>query len=270
MEIIAICDERVDDVSTLGQEFPFVEFHCTSGLQTQERLRAIGVGHSRGKIVALTVDHCTPEEHWCRQLMKAHSRDYAGVGGAFEKGIQPGTAINWAVHFYDYCNYGYYQNPVPPGPARALSDGNVSYKREALDRVADLWNESFHVPFVNRALLNRGEGLWLAPDIVVYQNRNIDFSRAIQVAYRRGRVFASTRISKSIQVKRVFYAFFSFLLPLVLLGRLAANTIYKRAQLLPLLKAFPLIALLTMLWACGEFMGYVTGREWSKPGDTYD
>jgi hypothetical protein len=270
MEIIAVYDERIDDVSQLREKFPCVRFHSVSGLQTQEKLRAAGAVLAQGKTVALTVDHCTPEKNWCRRIIEEHTGPYAAVGGALEKGMQPNTAINWAVHFYDYCNYGYYQNPVPRGLARDLSDGNVSYKREALNKVADIWMDSFHVPFVNRALLARGEKLWLSPDIVVYQNRNIGFGRAMQVAYRRGRVFGSTRVLKTGLCKRVLYTFCSFILPLLLLGRFVINVLCKRSQMAAIAKAFPFIVLLAVLWSLGEFMGYLTGRATFKSGQTYD
>ncbi|MDT8303838.1 MAG: glycosyltransferase [Sedimentisphaerales bacterium] len=270
MEIIAVYDERMDDVSELKEKFPCVQFHNVSGLQTQEALRSVGAVLARGKIVALTVDHCTPEENWCRRIVEEHTGPYAAVGGALEKGIQPDTAINWAVHFYDYCNYGYFQNPVSRGPARNLSDGNVSYKREALNKVADIWMNSFHVSFVNRALLAGGEKLWLSPDIIVYQNRNINFIRAVQVAYRRGRVFGSTRVSRTGLYKRVLYTFCSLILPLLLLGRFVMNILSKRSQMAAIVKAFPFIVLLAVLWSVGEFMGYLTGRAMFKSGETYD
>ncbi|MCP4609847.1 MAG: glycosyltransferase family 2 protein [Planctomycetes bacterium] len=270
IEIIAVYDERIDDVSQLKEKFPSVRFHFISGLQTQEKLRAAGTALSQGKIVALTVDHCTPEENWCRRIIDEHTGPYAAVGGALEKGLQPNTAINWAVHFYDYCNYGYYQNPVPRGPARDLSDGNVSYKREALNKVADIWKDSFHVPFVNRALLAKGDKLWLSPEIIVYQNRNIDFGRAVQVAYRRGRVFGSTRVLRAGPYKRVLYTFCSLILPLLLLGRFVMNILYKRSQMAAVAKAFLFIVLLAVLWSVGEFMGYLTGRAIFKSGQTYD
>jgi hypothetical protein len=270
MEIIAVYDDRIDDVSELREKFPNVRFHNVSGLQTQEALRSAGAVLARGKIVALTVDHCTPEENWCRRIVEEHAGSYAAVGGALEKGMQPNTAINWAVHFYDYCNYGYFQNPVSRGPARNLSDGNVSYKREALNKVPDIWKNSFHVSFVNQALLADGEKLWLSPDIVVYQNRNINLGRAVQVAYRRGRVFGSKRVLNSGPYKRVLYTFCSLVLPILLLGRFVINVLCKRSQMAAIVKAFPFIVLLALLWSLGEFMGYLTGRAIFKTGETYD
>ena len=270
MEIIAVCDDRVDGAAQLESRFTGVSFHRVQGIQTQERMRAIGAGLASGKIIALTVDHCTPEKHWCKHIIEEHSGPYAAVGGGFEKGTQPDTLINLAVHFYDYCNYGYFQSPVRRGPAKYLSDGNVSYKREALMSIDGLWKESFHVSFVNAELLAQGQALWLSPDIVVYQNRDITFERAMKVAFRRGRVFGSKRVSDMRKAKRVILLISSFVLPFLLLGRFMMNIVINRAHISDIAKASPLIVLLVFLWSSGEFTGYLTGRALLKPGETYD
>jgi len=270
MEIIAVCDERVDALLGMQSRFENVIFHHMEGLQTQEGMRAIGAGMASGNIIAFTVDHCTPEKHWCKNIIKEHSGPYAAVGGGFEKGTQPDTLINLAVHFYDYCNYGYFQSPVKRGPAKYLSDGNVAYKREALMSVARLWKESFHVSFVNAELLAKGEILWLSPDILVYQNRDITFERAMKVAFRRGRVFGSKRVSEIPKVKRLILLISSIFLPLLLVGRFIMNIIINRAHLSDIAKASPLIILLVFQWSSGELIGYLTGRALMKPGETYD
>jgi hypothetical protein len=269
-EIIAVYDDRVNCPKQFRENFVSVIFHRVRGIQTQERMRAVGACLATGDIIALTVDHCIPDKHWCQRIVEAHAGPYAGVGGGFEIGTQPRTLINLAVHFYDYCNYGYFHSPVKRGPAKYLSDANVSYKREALLTVVDKWKESFHVPFVNEELLARGGTLWLSPDIVVYQNRDISFGRAMEVAYLRGRVFGSKRVSGASSVKKIFYIVSSALLPVLLLGRFTRNILFKRSQLAAIAKASPYIVLLSLIWSTGEFMGYISGRALIRPGETYD
>ena len=264
MEIIVVYHEKVNDISRLKEKFPAVQFYCARGKQTQDKMLALGIQHSRGKVVALTVDHCTPEEHWCANIIKAHTAPYAALGGALEFGAQPGTVVNWAVHLYDYCSYGYYQNPVRRGPACELSDCNVSYKREILDRMANHWANGFHVPLMNRLLLAYGEKLWFSPDLLVYQHRDIDFLSAARIAYKRGRAFASARLLKFTIGQRVFYMIFSPFLPVKLLGKLLLNVLPKRSHLNAFVCAFPLIVLFSILWSLGEFFGFLNGRA----GDT--
>lgn len=264
MEIIVVYHDHVDDISALKEEFSTVQFYRAPGKQTQDKMIALGIKHARGIVVALTVDHCTPEEHWCANIVKAHTAPYAAMGGALDFGTQPGTAVNWAVHFYDYCSYGYYQNPVRRGPACELSDCNVSYKREILDKMANHWANGFHVPLMNRLLLAHGEKLWFSPDLLVYQHRNIDFLNAARIAYKRGRAFASARLSKFTPGQRIFYTVFSPCLPVKLLGKLLVNIMAKRSHLNTFVFAFPLIVLFSILWSWGEFVGFLK----SRAGDT--
>jgi hypothetical protein len=260
MEIIAVYHEGVDNIQALEKDFPGVQFCGASGLQTQAKMITLGITHASGEIVALTVDHCTAEPHWCKKIMELHNGPHTAVGGGLEMGGQSHTAVNWAVHLYDYCSYGYYQHPVKEGPARELSDCNVAYKRMVLEEIADLWANDFHVPLINRALLARGESLWFSPDLLVYQHRSISFARAAGIAYRRGRAFASARMAKCTPVQRIVYMILTPLLPLKLLGKLLGNLVPKGSHLGAMTRAFPFISLFATLWSCGEFVGFVSRR----------
>jgi hypothetical protein len=260
MEVIVVYHEGTGDISFLKERFPSIRFYRATGSLTQARMLALGITRSRGEIVALTVDHCTAEKDWCACIVDAHRGPHAAVGGALEKGDQADTAVNWAVHLYDYCSYGYYQNPVRRGQARELSDCNVSYKRKALVAIGDRWSDEFHVPLVNRALSACGETLWFSPDLLVYQHRNIDYRRAASVAFRRGRAFASARLEKFSLAKRILYTILCLLVPLRQMGRLIINTVPKRSHLNALWRAFPFIFLFSTLWSWGEFLGLVAGR----------
>jgi hypothetical protein len=221
---------------------------------------ALGLSQAAGEIVALTVDHCTAEPHWCARTVAAHHSAHAGVGGPLEKGDQADTAVNWAVHFYDYCSYGYYQYPGHRGPARELSDCNVSYKRSALDRITRDWSGGFHVPLVNRTLTASSETLWFSPDLLVYQHRSIDCSRAARVAYRRGRAFASVRVPTFGFIQRWTRTALSPLLPVGLTGKLVFNLARRKAHPGAFVRAFPFVVLFSASWAWGEFLGLLLGR----------
>jgi len=260
MEIIVVCHDSIRYVQTLTETFPTLIILRAPGQQTQGKMLSLGISRARGKIVALTVDHCTPAENWCGRLIAAHATPYAVIGGSLDIGIQPKTAVNWAVHLYDYCSYGYYQNPVKRGAARELSDCNVSYKRDVLDRTTDLWAHEFNVPLMNKAFLDRGETLWFSPDLLVFQHRSIEFYNAARIAYHRGRVFASARVAKFTFIQRISHMLFSPFLPLKLLGKLIANVLPKKLHLEDLARTFPLIALFSTLWSLGEFVGFLLGK----------
>ncbi len=257
IEIIVVYHEGVADISELRRQFNTVQFYRVLGQQTQDALRSFGVKRTRGKIVAITVDHCTPEKHWCGRILEAHKKTSSAIGGAVEKGIQPDTAVNWAVHLYDYSSYGYYLNPVLNGPANSLSDCNASYKREILLETVEFWGKEFNVPLYNKTLMARGEELWLLPDLIVYQNRSIAFGRAARVAFQRGRAFARARLRRATFGRRTIMMGFSFLVPIKLTMKLLKNIMAKRKHFKPVAKSFPFVISFTILWSMGEFWGSI-------------
>ncbi|MBI4590751.1 MAG: glycosyltransferase [Candidatus Rokubacteria bacterium] len=259
MEIIVPYDARLADAGSLAARFPSADFIALEGRRTYAELRALGVRRARGALVALTEDHCTPDPDWCARIVEAHRAPHAAIGGAVEKG--PDTTVSWAVYLYDFSRY---MTPLREGPARYLTDCNVSYKRAALGSIAEVWREEFHETAVNWALEARGETLWLSPRIIVRQQRTLRLVAAVRDRYAFGRLFASTRVAGATACRRAFYAGFSFLLPPLLVGRIAANVFRKRRHAGQLLRAAPALLLLTTAWAWGELVGYTTGRPGSS------
>ncbi len=256
LEIIVPCDSRLGGLWALRKEFPEAHVLYVERHRTYAELRALGVQKARGAIVALTEDHCIPDPDWCSRILEAHAGPHAAVGGAVEKG-QPDTLLNWAVYL---CDFSRYMNPVPEGPASYLTDCNVSYKQAALSSVAQVWIDEFHETSVNWALQARGESLWLSPRIIVHQQRSLRFGSAVWERYAFGRLFASTRVTATTLLRRALYAGSSFLLPPLLLGRVAGNVFRKRRCVAEFFRTLPALMFMTTIWAWGEFVGYLTGR----------
>ena len=173
-----------------------------------------------------------------------------------ENGID--RPLNWAVYFGDF---GRYQNPVPRGPSPFVSDANVCYKRDALERVADAWPDSYNEARVHGALAGRGEVLALSPDVVVRQNRlNLRLGSVLTERYVWGRSFAATRVIALPASRRFLLAAMTPLLPFVLFLRQMRKVLASKRNRLAFLRAAPLTFLLNTTWSWGEFVGYITGR----------
>lgn len=267
VECIVPYDSRLDGVPELMRQFAWVEFVDARSEVDAERfkyssrehhdiLRALGLRRARGRIVALLEDHGTPSSGWCTAVLEAHKAPCAAVGGAVENGVD--RLLNWAVY---YCDFGRYQNPLPQGPAEFLSDSNVSYKREALVSVKELWYDAFHETSVNWRLREQGDTLQFEPRMVVYQTRRtLRLLPALRERYVWGRSFAGTRASETTIAKRIIFASLSFLLPLVLCWRILSKALPKRRKVSRLVLSMPLIILLETIWSFGEFLGYITAR----------
>jgi hypothetical protein len=256
MEILVPWDSAHGPSTQLESEFPEVQFlPVYGGRHTFAQLRSHGIAESRGRVVAITEDHFTPVPNWCQEILIAHEASHAAIGGAVEKST-PDTTLNWAFYLADYLRY---LDPSE-GPSAHLTDGNVTYKRSALELVRNSWTQEFHENVVHGALQTRGESLWLSPRIMVKQKRNISLTAAIRDRYAFGRLFGSTRVEGASVSLRLKLSLTSLLLPPLLLGRIASHVVRTRRYSGAFLRSFPALLLISSVWAWGEFVGYVTAR----------
>jgi hypothetical protein len=266
MEILVPHYGHIRGLERVRERFPQVRFLQVAelpsyrpdapGREHHDELRAAAMAEARGDIVALIEDHGRPDSHWCARIAEAYRGGYWGVGGAIENGVD--RLVNWAVYF---CDFGAYQNPLPPGPTGMISDANASYRREALEAIGDVWKESFHQVVVNNAILARGGKLGIFPDIVVYQHREgLGLGEALAERYVWGRSYGASCCRWMGRAARAARAVAAPLLPLVLTVRMAARVTRKGRLRKQFLMALPLIVLLSLAWSAGEFAGYVSGR----------
>ena len=259
-EVLVPHDDSITDLHALRSRFPRCRFLPLQGQRSPAALRSAATVAASGDIIAFLEDHCVPAPDWATRLVEAHAAPHAAVGGAVDKGYPPGetsdTALNWAVYFTDYSRY---MNPQPGGPSHSLTDCNVSYKRADLEAVRDSWSLEFHENIVNAALAARGATLWLAPDVVVHEQRTLTLGTALRDRYAFGRLFASTRVENAPLGSRMGYIAGSIIMPPVLVARVARNLLKRRRHGAQFIRALPALLLVTSTWMLGEFVGYVTG-----------
>lgn len=260
-EVLVPCDDTLTGVAELERSRPELRFIRVRGRRTPAELRALGVRSARRSIVALTEDHCIPAPDWCAQVLAAHQAPHAAIGGAIEPAYgaagEPGSALGLALYL---CDWGRFLGPVRAGPASALSDCNVSYKRAALAAIADAWAIEFHEPAVHRALKARGEALWLSPEVVVHQHRSVPLGPTLRERYAFGRLFGATRLEAAPLPRRAFYAAAGVAIPPLVVARTLALAREKRQIGTAAVRLLPAIALVTGAWALGEAVGYLTGQ----------
>lgn len=254
-ETIVPCDETLGDTAALQAEFPDAQFIGLTGKRTYAELRATGANAARGRLLAVTEDHCRPAPDWVQSIVHAHEQTPLAIGGVVEK-TGPDRPLNWAVYFLDYLRY---MPPVQGGETHELTDLNVSYKMSELQKIRDVWTREFHEPSVHAALEARGGKLWLSPDIIVQQRRELHIGHALWDRYAFGRLFGSTRASSVPGGKRMVYAALAPALPVLLVIRLSRHILNKKRHIGAFLAALPYIVLLASAWAWGEFIGYLTG-----------
>lgn len=265
-EIIVPYDDRCMNVVELATDFPSVRFPFVedSGLwgsanaptfehRLYDRRRAVGLSVARGSIIAMTEDHAVPARDWCEKILEAHRKSVAVLGGAIENQVD--CPLNWAWY---YCDFGRYGRPFASCNADFVSDVNVSYKRDAILSVQDIWSEAYCETTVHWELARRGETIVLDPLPVVYQNRpSMSFGSAMKERAQWGRVFAESRAERLGHVRRLLFAAGTAVLPLLLTLRVIRNMCRQRRSVGQLLQVVPLAFILLLSWAWGEFLGYL-------------
>jgi hypothetical protein len=260
VEIVVPFDDGLDIGGGLETRFPFARFAYVAGRHSAAALRTEGVRRAVGRIVAITEDAVEPATDWCERLISAHERAVCAVGGAVDREIGPD--VSSAIFLADYDRY---RPPLAEGPTVALTDINSSYKRWALELVADVWRVEFHENEVNGSLLAGGGCLWLAPAVLVRHRRRLSSREALRDRYEFGRLFASSRLRGAPLVRRAVYVLFSFVLPLVIVERVVARYLRGGRRLSELLRVLPSLALVAVAWAYGELLGYLTGKSANSP-----
>jgi hypothetical protein len=150
--------------------------------------------------------------------------------------------------------------PIAEGPSESLTDCNVTYKRDALEKIATVWMAEFHEPEVHAALRQCGETLWLSPALLTYQQRDIVLRPAIRERYEFGRLYGGLRVAHLSGFRRLALIAATPLLPLVMVARVLQGVIGKRRHIGVSLAAMPYLILFAAVWSWGELVGYVTGR----------
>jgi hypothetical protein len=255
-EVIVPWDGSHGPSAALQRDYPSVEFVPVGpGKLTFAQLRAQGIARAAGDVIAITEDHFTPASDWAQQILEAHRAPYPAIGGAVDKDTPDGV-LSWAFYLADYLRY---LDPAE-GPSPHLTDGNVSYKREALRKIQSLWATEFHENVVHAALTAGGQPLWLSPRIVVRQKRAMTLRAAVRDRYAFGRLFGSTRVEGMPASARLKLTVICLLLPAVLLMRIASHVVRTRRYTGAFLRALPALLLISTVWAWGELVGYLTAR----------
>jgi GT2 family glycosyltransferase len=268
MEVLVPYDPPCAEVAALAAAFPRARFipvaidsaraRAGASREHHDTLRTAGLRAARGRVIALTEDHAHTARTWCAEMVAALERwpKAAAVGGAVECDGQ--RLLQWAVYF---CDFGRYQNPLPEGAAEFVSDSNVAYRREALERVAEAWKDDYHETAVHWAMLAAGFELCTTPRVVVWQRRSdLSLAAALRERFVWAKSFAGTRGRMEGPAKRAIYAMLSPLLPFVMTARVAAQSLGRGAHRGRFAAALPLVFLLQCFWALGELAGYVSGK----------
>lgn len=219
-------------------------------------LRAAGILASKGNIVVITEDHCIPAPDWYESIVRAHASNPApAIGGAVDNGATE-RPIDWAVFFCEYSNF---ISPAPRGVVHDLPGPNVSYKREALQKLEHLIREGYWETFLHWEMEAAGQSLISDPDIKVIHKKDFEFRSFFLERFHYGRAFAGTRNQYSSLGRRLYHLIFASALPPFLILRIGRRVLSRGRHLGAFVRSLPFILMFMIAWAAGEFFGYAFG-----------
>lgn len=222
---------------------------------TIPELRALAIRRSRGKIIAITEDHCVAPPGWLKAIVQAHAEGHRIVGGPVTNEARQ-RVVDWAVFF---CEYSAFMPPKPRGPGR-IPGNNTSYDRTLLPLIDDLlakgrWEEDY-----NARLISHGNETFMDPAAVIGHLKSFRVSEFLLQRYHYARSFAGMRLQGAPLYRRFCWAAAaSSILPALLYQRILRNVLASGRHRRELMLATPLLLAFVSIWGLGESVGYVLG-----------
>ncbi len=254
-EIILVHYSENGSSEHITKNFPRVKLIQLSERLGIPQLRALGMSHSTGDIIAITEDCCIPRENWFEEIIKAHQSGYDAVGGAIENG-STNSIVNWAVYL---CEYSHMMLPIPSGEVGGIAGNNSSYKRETLDKVDESIKRNYWEFFLHQELRKTDVKLLSVPAIVVVKKKEFTFLYFLTQRFHFSRSFAGMRSRLISPSRRALSALFSPALPFLMTWRIAQQVFQRKKFYKEFLFSLPLLAIFMVSYAAGEFTGYTFG-----------
>jgi hypothetical protein len=253
---VTVVHDPAISIEACRTEFPDFHFVANTGQRTPLQLVSRLLNECRGDLILVTKDHCIPAPDWIHRMVDAQAPGRAVVGGRVEPPADA-SSVSWAFYFIDFYRY---TAPIDDGWQSSLTVCNVSYLRERLVSIREVWQDVFVETAVNDALAARFGRLWIESSSEVTLHRRLTLGDAISERYRFGRLFGYSRLADTNLGTRLLYVVFTPALPLVLLSRLTSSAMRSQRHTRALMRAWLPLTLMVFARSIGEWIGYVTGQ----------
>jgi hypothetical protein len=219
--------------------------------------RAEALKRCRAPLIAIIEDRGIPLADWSSQMIKLHAEFPHGIiGGAVENGVD--RLWNWATFF---CDFGRYQHPLEVEQPEYVTDTNICYKRDVIERSRSLWEQRYIEAELHWAIAREGGRLMLSDRARTRQLRPpTSTMNRVRERFHWGRMFGLVRGGDQRGIARLKYIIGTPLLPMVLYWRHFNRQRRKGHHVRQFLLATPLTIFLLACWSLGELVGYLQAR----------
>jgi hypothetical protein len=215
-----------------------------------------GYREARGRIVAMTEDHCIAAPDWLSAIQRAHDEhpEAAAVGGTVRNGSAH-HLVDWASF---YAGQAPFLAPQPAGSRPHVCQVNISYKRPALQAAITDPGSAGIETLLNDRLKANG-GVLVADDRIVVTH--IQCRSALGTArlhYHSGRNFEGKRRLER-RGNAYLRAFRAALLPLPRVAKRSMTLLGRGEPRGRVARAAPAMVWLAMAQGFGESVGALLG-----------
>ncbi len=221
-------------------------------------MRALGIGHATGDVIAIIEDHCLVRPNWMAEIERALAAGADAVGGPVENACTD-RLVDRAVYLTEYAGL---MEPLEPGPG-GIAGNNAAYRRELFDAVAPETLTQDWESFVQQEMLDGGARFVRVPAMVVDHKKTFGVGYFLSQRYHYSRSFAAMRGRRLSRARRLAYALGSPALVPLMLARIGRQVVAKRREGRTFVASLPLLVPFMVSYAAGEFVGYLFG-----PGDS--
>ncbi|CAG0945480.1 hypothetical protein ANRL1_02372 [Anaerolineae bacterium] len=256
-EIIVATRHNAKEQARLRALFPQITVLPAAPNTPITALRSLAIKHARSDVVAVTEDHCVPDENWIATIAHAQSRtDCDVVGGPVENALTTRWR-DWAAFLTEYA--GAIRSATGNESNHALPGNNVAYKRALLDGLCATLERGLWESFYHPQLIARGAHFKYDPRMIVYHRRPFDFTYFVFQRFQFSRSFAAMRLQSLTAFGRIKYGVGAVLLPPLLFLRGLMTLRRKQRFVGRYLACAPLIGAYVTVGALGEMLGYFLG-----------
>jgi hypothetical protein len=218
---------------------------------TVPRLRRLGLERAKGEVVAFTEDSCRLGPGWAEAWRAEFEDDRVGAATGAVEHEPGGSAIDWAVFFFEYAPFLRIDQTRP----RRLAGNNFAVRRNEALAIGDGFElcES-QVPC---ELAVRGREVVAVAGATVWHRRRFTLREAVRDRLATG--FAYGRLRSGSRRRRALIALAGPFVVLAQAVRLSATVFKVRRHLGTFLATLPLTLALVAAWSVGEWQGTLAG-----------
>ena len=255
VEVIVVDATNEETREFINKNFPTVRLIKLEKRLGIPEMRAIGMRAATGRYFVVTEDHCIVPPDWIAEIAKAHALGYAVVGGAVENGSRT-RLVDWAVFL---CEYSSFMAEIPDGESEFIAGNNVSYERNAIERVDEDLKNDFWEYFLQVELQRKGVKFLSVPAVEIIHRKEFGFFYFLSQRFHYSRSFAAMRARRSTRVRQLIYLVYAPLSAFHMTWRIVVNVLRKKKHRKELVLSFPFLATFMCSYAAGELVGQLFG-----------